>query len=176
MLTYAAIGMAYTFYLKTIPILDIAILAGLYVCRIFMGAVVCGITIPSNIYLASACFFFSLANMKRVVELGLMKGGKVNIRRGYLQEDRPLLMSLGTFSGLATCIFYTQYILMAPRTNEPLLWVITALIAGWFSYVWLLSWRGRMHSDPVKFAIKDPVSHFFFVTGIFAWLLAPILS
>ena len=68
LVAYAFIGLAYTFYLKRVPVLDTFILAGLYVWRVFMGVVVFNVTLSPWIYMVGLAFFFSLANMKRVSE------------------------------------------------------------------------------------------------------------
>jgi hypothetical protein len=38
------------------------------------------------------------------------------------------------------------------------LWLIVPLLAIWVGRIWLLTHRGRMHDDPVRFATSDPPS------------------
>lgn len=41
---------------------------------------------------------------------------------------------------------------------EPSLRDALPLVVDWISRVWMEAQRGRMHDDPVVFAVRDPVS------------------
>jgi len=43
--------------------------------------------------------------------------------------------------------------------HPTLLLLICPLLLYWMSRLWLLAARGRMHDDPVVFALRDPVSY-----------------
>ena len=61
-----------------------------------------------------------------------------------------------------------------PLYSHPFrLWLICPLLLYWNSRVWIITGRGRMHDDPVVFAIKDRVSYLIalFIVGLalLAW-------
>lgn len=39
------------------------------------------------------------------------------------------------------------------------LWLLCPMLVYWISRVWLLARRGKMHDDPVVFALRDRVSY-----------------
>jgi hypothetical protein len=79
--------------------------------------------------------------------------------RGYLVQDLPVLMSVGTSSGLVAVLVFALYI-NNPETRsiyvQPLwLWLVPPLLLYWVSRVWMKAHRGEVDDDPVVFAIKD---------------------
>jgi hypothetical protein len=38
------------------------------------------------------------------------------------------------------------------------IWPLCGLVLYWMSRIWMKTHRGRMHDDPVIFALKDPIS------------------
>lgn len=161
---YCIVSGAYSIYLKRVAIVDVMTLAGLYTLRIIAGAVATAIT-PSFWLLAFSIFLFlSLGVVKRFAELddARVSGAPGGHGRGYGEHDLPLLMALGASSGYCAVIVMALYI-NSPDSNfmyrhPRALWFICPLMLYWISRVWLLTSRGRMHDDPVVFALSDRVS------------------
>ena len=40
-----------------------------------------------------------------------------------------------------------------------LLWLICPVLLFWISRIWLFAQRGRIHDDPIVFALKDKASY-----------------
>lgn len=164
----------YTLRLKYIPILDVAILAGLYTLRVIAGGF--SAQAPISFWLlAFSCFiFFSLAIVKRVSELLNVQAENddVVICRGYWTSDIPVLTSLGTASALMSVLVLALYInnpdIMELYASPRYLWLVCPVMALWLGRVWLITGRGQMHDDPVVFALRDRISWLLFgAAGVF---------
>jgi 4-hydroxybenzoate polyprenyltransferase len=161
LLGYVAITSAYSWRLKREPVLDVFVLATLYVVRVLGGGAAAGITI-SNWLLGFALFLFlSLAFVKRYVELlgqnGHMPG------RGYNAADHGWMLSIGTAAGYMSVVILALYVNseeVARLYSSPrVLWLICPVLLYWVSRVWLRAGRQEVHDDPVLDALKDPASY-----------------
>jgi 4-hydroxybenzoate polyprenyltransferase len=112
----------------------------------------------------SVFLFFSLAIVKRFAELENLRarGAVPKNGRGYLVADIEQLRSFGTSSAFAAVVIFAIYIsgedVMKLYRNPSLLWLIMPLMILWHCRVWLLASRGRLHEDPVVFALTDSMS------------------
>jgi 4-hydroxybenzoate polyprenyltransferase/phosphoserine phosphatase len=158
---YFMCTLAYSLLLKRQVIVDVLVLAGLYTLRVIAGGAAT-LIVPSFWLLAFSMFIFlSLAMVKRYSEMLIVlqqqKEGAAG--RGYLVQDLPVLMSVGTSSGLVAVLVFALYI-NNPETRsiyvQPLwLWLVPPLLLYWVSRVWMKAHRGEVDDDPVVFAIKD---------------------
>jgi len=161
---YFVITNLYSFKLKSVPILDISVLAGLYTMRVLAGAVAI-MHEPSFWLIAfSAFLFFSLAIIKRLSELlYLQKQTDKPVKaRGYVAEDISTLQHFGSASAMAAILVLALYI-DSPNVKELYtsprhLWLLCPVMLIWLGRVWLVTGRGKMHDDPVVFALKDRLS------------------
>ena len=163
-LTYAAITLAYSLFLKRLAMLDVVALAVLYTLRIIAGAVAIPVEASFWLLAFSMFLFLSLAMVKRYIELqrvGASDDGKV-AGRGYRSSDLALIQSLGTSSGYLSVLVLAFYINSTASTalyrHHEFLWVLTPVLLYWISRVWLIAQRGDMHDDPVVFALTDRIS------------------
>lgn len=160
---YYVVTLAYSFWLKRMLILDVLALAGLYTLRIIAGGAAVAAD-PSFWLLAFSMFlFFGLAIVKRASELiPLQNSEKVVKVRSYQPVDLDALTSLGVPSGHMAVLVLALYInsddIVRMYTHPRLIWLLCPLLLYWLARVWLLTWRGRMHDDPVVFALKDKTS------------------
>jgi hypothetical protein len=72
-------------------------------------------------------------------------------------------MVLGCSSAMAATVIFLIYLINehfpSGLYREPRwLWLIFPVLLYWLMRIWLLTVRGRMHDDPVLFALKDPLS------------------
>lgn len=160
---YLALNVAYSLWLKPIPILDVLILAGLYTLRIIAGSAAINVW-PSSWLLAFSMFLFlSLALVKRYGELMAMRavdGAKAKAR-GYRLDDAELLAALGGGAGYLAVLVLALYIEGAARafySRPQLIWVLCVLLLYWISHLWLMAHRKQMHDDPLVFAVRDRTS------------------
>ena len=114
----------------------------------------------------SIFFFFSLALMKREVELGVMgqTGARVLHGRGYAIEDRTLLLCFGVSSGVASLVVFALFVSSmveqhsATYASPQWLWGAMAVLSYWIMRMWLLTARGLMDDDPILYAARDRAS------------------
>ena len=177
LLLYLFTTLAYSSYLKRIPLVDVLALSGLYILRLLAGGAVT--LTPISHWLAgfSMFLFLSLAIVKRFAELENLRASNSTPRngRGYLLSDMEQLRSFGTASAYAAVVVFAIYISGADVTKlyrQPrLLWMIVPLIILWLNRVWLLASRGELDEDPVAFALTDRVSQLIGVVVVaIAWL------
>ncbi len=179
---YAVLTIAYSFALKSKPVVDVVVLGLLYTLRIIAGAMAIDAPVTFWFLGFSLFFFLSLALMKRCEEIVLIRdrGEEERLdRRGYLAVDAEPITALGVATGVVSTLILALYI------NEPdvsanygtpwLLWPLVPLMLYWISRIWLLVHRGEVRHDPVLFTLKDRAS--WVVGGVSAgvWLLATVL-
>jgi 4-hydroxybenzoate polyprenyltransferase/phosphoserine phosphatase len=167
---YWVVTSAYSWRLKRVPLLDVFVLAGLYTLRLLAGQIVTGIVLSAWLLMFSMFIFLSLALVKRYTELAPARGRSdpSGNGRGYLPGDLEFIAALGPICGclsaLVLCLYVTSQEVRWLYARPALLLLLCPLLLYWVSRVWLLARRGRMHEDPVVFALKDWPSY---VVGAF---------
>jgi 4-hydroxybenzoate polyprenyltransferase len=168
-LTYLAASTTYTFWVKRKMLVDVFLLAGLYMLRVLIGGVAASSAahsyLASSWLLAFSCFFFlSLALVKRSIEVdGVAANGRTALaRRGYLASDGAMLRMMGVASGFAASLVLALYLqsstVAANYRNPFLLWALPAAMVYWQCRIWLKADRGEVHDDPLVFAVRDRIS------------------
>lgn len=161
---YFTLSAIYSLHVKKIAILDVLFLAGLYTVRIMAGSAAVGIWSSHWLLAFSTFFFFSLALVKRYGELAIMKriDGDGAKARCYELSDAELLASMGVASGFLSVLVLALYVASDKAQSlyeqRELLWFLCPLLFYWIGHVWLTAHRGRMHDDPVIFAVRDHAS------------------
>lgn len=165
-IAYFAGTLLYSLVLKREPMLDVLVLAGLFTVRVFAGAMVLPSPLSFWLLTFSMFLFLSLALVKRyaeLAELAASNAGKVLIGRGYTVPELPLLLSLGCAAAVGANVIFVIY-LIDERFPSGLyhrpewLWLVFPLLMLWLMRIWRLTVQGRMHEDPVFFALKDRFS------------------
>jgi 4-hydroxybenzoate polyprenyltransferase len=164
---YLVLTTSYSWRLKSIALLDVFVLAGLYTIRLLAGSAASGIPSSSWLLIFSIFIFLSLALVKRYVELYNSRNGGATRQlggRGYSTDDLEMVASLGAGSGYLAALVLALYVdsqkVVTLYAHPNVLLILCPLLLYWISHVWLLAHRGRMHDDPVLFAVKDGVSYF----------------
>ncbi|RKT26199.1 4-hydroxybenzoate polyprenyltransferase [Paraburkholderia sp. RAU2J] len=161
---YFALTLAYSFVLKRLMLVDVFSLATLYTARIVAGGAAGQIPLSYWLILFSVSIFLSLAMVKRYAELNviLKEGKSAAAGRGYITQDLAILQSFGTAAGYTAALVLALY-LNSPEVqlmyrHQEGLWALFGLMLFWVSRVWIMAFRGKMHDDPIVFALKDKVS------------------
>ena len=169
---------AYSFYLKTQPLVDVFTLAFLYSLRVFAGGVASGY-MPSIWLLSFSGFLFlSLAFLKRYVEISERErqGKPADPRRGYLSAETLPLYTFGTSSAFAAVIVLSLYVELSGTLSEftrpDLIWAMVPLVLFWLLRLWLAAYRGYVHHDPIVYTAKDWVSRLVFIPAILIYVLS----
>lgn len=165
LLWYLVVTLSYSFKLKTIPLLDVGIIALLFTSRIVAGSLL--LALPHSPWLTSfaVLLFLSLALAKRHAELMQAdpKKGDLIPGRGYRRSDSSITLALGLSTAMASIVVMLLFITLEASARgvyaaPEALFVTPLVLLFWFMRIWLLSNRGQLDDDPVIFALKDPVS------------------
>jgi len=167
---YLALNLAYSFVFKNKLLLDILVLASFYTMRIFAGSIASDAPISRWFLAFSSFFFLGLACLKRFVEIKKMK---FTVGRDYCLDDLEVIQNAGMISGMMSVLVFFLYLAESQAadtlySSSQLLWLIGPMIIYWTIRVWILARRGKMHDDPVWFAITDRVTWVlgFFTVGL----------
>lgn len=165
LLWYLVVTLSYSFKLKTVPLLDVGIIALLFTSRIVAGSLLLGL--PHSPWLTSfaVLLFLSLAIAKRHTEIiqADPKRGDLIPGRGYRRSDSPLTLALGLSTAMSSVVVMLLFITLEASARgvyaaPEALFVTPLVLLFWLMRIWLLSNRGQLDDDPVIFALKDPVS------------------
>jgi 4-hydroxybenzoate polyprenyltransferase len=172
-LFYFTASILYSFYFKKVLIFDVIILALLYTLRIIAGGFAINITPSYWLLLFSMFIFFSLAILKRHVELSKYSNNYENsniLGRGYIFSDLNIITILGVSSACISVLVLALYIndpnIYILYANPYYIWLICPILLGWISRIWILSGRGNICDDPVLFALRDPISHLMIILSL----------
>ncbi|MDK1396768.1 UbiA family prenyltransferase [Pseudomonas protegens] len=165
MATYYLLTLGYSLSLKRYMAIDVIALALLYTIRIIAGAAAMELVLTFWMLAFSMFIFLSLALVKRYAELwdARRKGRTEKTRgRGYYPADLEMISSLGASSGYMAVMVLALYIheqaTIGLYSHPQIIWLACPLLLFWTTRIWMLTHRGKMHDDPVVFAIKDKVS------------------
>jgi 4-hydroxybenzoate polyprenyltransferase len=162
---YLALSVSYSARFKRLPILDVLVLAVLYTSRVVGGAVLFSVPLSRWFLAFSVFLFFSLAVLKRVIELQARIRALAEPRdgelpgRGYQSVDIPVLVALGVAAAIASslvfCLYITSTDVVRLYRRPDLLWLGLPILLYGQARMWLLAGRSRMHQDPVVFTLTD---------------------
>ncbi len=175
---YAVLMIGYSLKLKDIPLVDVLVLAAGYALRVAGGAAAVEIRISAWLLTLCMFLFFSLALIKRFAELVVLQAaaGATGVHaRGYVIQDKTLLLVLGIASGFLAVMVLALYtnteISQRLYARHDYFWGICLLLLYWISYLWMMATRARIVGDPVMFALSDRSSLFALAgMGLFAAL------
>jgi len=165
---YFLITCFYSFYLKKLVLIDTFTLSILYTLRLIAGITLLSHSYSDWLIAFSIFFFLCLAYVKRFTELFKANDESKAIHgRGYRLEQINLIKILGISSGYIATLIFTLYIqsekAAAIYQRIEILYIINLVLLYWISYMWLMAYEGKMHDDPIVYAIKDKTS---WVVGI----------
>ncbi|AWI89912.1 UbiA family prenyltransferase [Methylobacterium sp. DM1] len=162
-LAYLALTLAYSTWLKRVPMLDALTLGCLFSLRIAVG--VAAVTVAWSPWLLtfSMFLFTSLSFAKRHTELrGAARRGRSGTiaGRGYQPADEAVVLAFGVASGLSSVVIFILYLANEAFHHAALaaplaLWSFPLILVLFMGRVWLLAGRDALYDDPVAFAIKD---------------------
>ncbi|MFO0553915.1 MAG: UbiA family prenyltransferase [Polyangiaceae bacterium] len=150
---------AYSLWLKRLLLVDVLVLAGLYAHRVLSGGVATQVHVSAWLFGFSIFLFTSLAFAKRYVELRGLTGDEPVKNRAYVRVDLDMVRSMGVSSGFLSVLVFMLYVEgpagRAGYAEPAVLWLALPVLLYWLGRVWLLTGRGQMQDDPVRFALRD---------------------
>jgi len=177
---YVAVASAYSLWLKRLVLVDVFVLASLYILRIVAGAFAINVAVSYWLLALSLFLFLSLALLKRFSELGVMVDSGAMPGRGYRHADQATIGTMGIASGFMAVLVFALYFSSADvgaLYSRPIfLWLSLPAFLLWICRMWLLAARGELPDDPVSFALRDPVSYAMGAFIIAAVVLAAVIK
>jgi 4-hydroxybenzoate polyprenyltransferase/phosphoserine phosphatase len=162
---YVAATLAYSFGLKSVPILDVFMLAGLFTLRLAFGVTLTQVRLSPWLLVFSMFIFLSLSMAKRHTEVLRMieRGLTASYGRGYVPSDAPLTLGIGLASMLGATLLFIIYLIDVAFPQgfyaSPIcLWAIPGVLFLFLGRIWLICQRGQLRDDPVVFVLKDRLS------------------
>lgn len=169
-IVYHVLTVAYSYWLKHQAIVDVLLLACLYVLRVFAGGAATGIQVSQWLLTFSLFFFLTLAVLKRFAEMRSRTDNSAV--RDYFPGDEYLLAAMGVSAGYLSVLvlaFYIQQPITTGLYRQPgWLWLLCPLLLHWISRLWLIAFRRAMPGDPLDFSLTDAASY---LTVVLASLL-----
>ena len=168
----------YSLYLKKIPFFEACLLTSVYLLRIYIGVLVIDTGISQWMIIFSFFFFFFLVLVKRHTELLLYKTSldKNPTGRGYKAEHIKLIQPIAIASAMVSLVVFGLYIaspkVQALYTSPNYLWGVALLGLFWIINVIALVHRGKMHNDPIVFALTNKTSLGIFLISIILIILS----
>lgn len=161
---YFALTCVYSWIIKRFVLIDCLTLASLYTLRIISGAAAVGHDLSFWLLAFSAFLFISLAFVKRYAELEvhLLSGMKKMHGRDYYTADASLIQTMGIVAGYSSVLVLALYLnseaVLKRYVAPELIWGAVPVMLFWVSWMWMQAHRGKMHDDPLVFAVKDRAS------------------
>ena len=182
LLVYVALTLAYSLGLKRLPLVDGFVLAIQFTLRLALGVVAAQVPPSPWLFVFSMFLFTSLTLAKRHTELGRSSSvqGTSIAGRGYRAEDAPLVLAVGIAAGLGAVIILILYIIddafrQSFYGSTLWLWGFPPSVFLIICRIWLVTARGEMDDDPIKFLLTDRVSQELLAVLVtcffFAWLV-----
>lgn len=128
LIAYMLLNVAYSFYLKHQPVLDIFTIAIGFVLRVFAGAVALDVPVSSWMFITTLCLALYLAAIKRRQELNQngTKGRKILEQYSVALVDRYAEMS-----ATGALVFYSLFVM---STKPQMVITIPLVLFGLFRY------------------------------------------
>lgn len=166
---YAGGMLAYTFALKSVPVVDVVVLSAGVVLRAAGGAVVIEVAISPWLYICSAAAAWFLAASKRWAEARTLGDGAANHRPALARYPSAVLDQMLTVSASAAIVSYALYSVESANVpqNGAMALTVPFVAFAMFRYLYLVA-GPRAGDPPDRILFSDPaivVSVLGFVTA-----------
>jgi 4-hydroxybenzoate polyprenyltransferase len=172
-LVYIIMMLAYSKWLKHVPILDVLILAAGFVLRVHAGTTLITVERFSPwLYVLMTLLALYLGFGKRRAEMALLAEDASNHRKVLDGYTIPLLDQFITIVSGTTIVAYSLYTFFRPETpgNHALMLTIPFVIYAIFRYLYLIQVR-RIGGEPEEILLSDRP----FQISILLWGLAVLV-
>lgn len=178
---YGLLTLAYSLTIKRLAVFDLIALGALYTIRILAGGAAIRVEVSFWLLAFSGFLFFSLATIKRCAELVSLRSRDVLTARGrgYQSADLEVLKSLGTATSVGAVLVLALYVnageVVHRYASPRILWLMLVALLAWLAHLWMQTWRGNMHDDPLVFALRDRVSRWLVGAMVLAFASAALM-
>jgi len=125
---YALLNLAYTFYLKRQPVLDIFTIALGFVLRVYAGAMALSVPVSSWMFITTLCLALYLAAVKRRQELSQSGSDGRQVLEKYTVS---LVDRYAEMSATGALLFYSMFVMSA---RPELVITVPLVLFGLFRY------------------------------------------
>jgi 4-hydroxybenzoate polyprenyltransferase len=157
-LAYIALNLAYTWFLKDQPVLDIFSIAVGFVLRVYAGAEALDVPLSGWMAITTLCLALYLASIKRRQELHV---NGTDARRVLKEYSVVLVDRYAEMSAVGALIFYSLFVM---TTNNRLSVTIPLVIFGLFRYWYVVDTKAGGESPTDALLTDWPL-----VLCILAW-------
>ena len=168
---YALLNVAYTFYLKHLPVVDIFTIAIGFVLRVYAGAMALSVPVSSWMFITTLCLALYLAAVKRRQELSQSgtEGRQVLEKYTVALVDRYAEMS-----ATGALLFYSMFVM---STRPELVVTVPLVLFGMFRYWYVVEALdgGESPTDALLSDMPLLLTVALWV-GVCAWALWPTMG
>ncbi len=165
---YLLLNVAYSFYLKHQPVLDIFTIAFGFVLRVYAGATAISVPVSSWMFVTTLCLALFLAAMKRRQELVQTSQEGRKVLASYTV---PLIDRYAEMAATGALLFYSLFVMSA---RPEMVFTIPFVLFGLFRYWYISEMLGEGES-PTDALLAD--KQLFFTVlgwiGVCLWALWP---
>jgi 4-hydroxybenzoate polyprenyltransferase len=140
-LVYFLLNVAYSIWLKHVPLIDVLMIAAFFVLRVASGVTIIEVERFSPwLYVVTTLFALYIGFGKRRAELTLLEHDAKSHRRVLNGYNLPLLDQLITIVSGTTILVYSLYTFSAPNlpSNHTMMLTIPFVLYGIFRYLFLI--------------------------------------
>lgn len=142
---YVSLNVLYTVKLKTIPVVDIFVVATSFVLRVFAGGRALDVPVSAWMFVTTLSLALFLASIKRRQELSLMGSEGRTVLKNYSVD---LVNRYAQISATGALVFYSLFVMSA---RPELVVTIPVVLFGIFRYWYIVDSLGRGESPTEAF-------------------------
>ena len=149
---YLLLNLAYSFYLKKIPIVDVTVIVIGFILRIVYGGVLVSVQLSNWLILTVIAISYYLALGKRRNELSRNGNQSRDVLEHYNKEflDKMMYVMLSLF-----IVFYSLWTVSITGDSQILIWSIPLVILVVMKYSLII--ENNSYGDPADVLFSDPV-------------------
>ena len=152
-LSYFALNVAYSFWLKHVVLIDIFVIAFGFVLRVVAGAVAIGVTASPWLLLCTLLLALFLGIAKRRAEVHLLEAGAGAHRKILLEYSPAMLDQLMSLVTASTVMAYSMYTFNSPQ-GHAMMYTIPIVLYALFRYLFLVFQRNE-GGEPANILVGD---------------------
>ena len=145
---YLILNLAYTFFLKHQPVIDIFVIAIGFVLRVLCGAMALAVPLSDWMFVTSLCLALYLAAVKRRQELHLTEGEARKVLEHYTVN---LVDRYAEMAATGALLFYSLYVMQVGGT---MVYTIPFVLYGLFRY-WFIVECNEEGESPTDALFSD---------------------
>jgi 4-hydroxybenzoate polyprenyltransferase len=161
LIIYIFLALSYTYFFKNIPLLDIFIVAVLFLVRVLAGGEAFGVPVSGWLFLTVFIVSLFLAAGKRLGEMTLL-GVDASKHRSILASYSPTFLEGVLW--MCAAIAVVMYALYTIENRRELIYTVPMAVYGFFRYLYIL--KKFDTSDPTDMLFRDAQ---LLITGV-VWL------